>query len=195
MALQLHPDLDQIMQDSGATAAFTQYLLALHILTTDVMALISPDEQHFLAQIITPFINKVSVAGVDYQSDINEHSSRAILLHIRSTCVDLRNAKQARATAALLQGVQPPQPPAQPPTASTTTVPKTLAPGVWHQQIKKYTSVQLHGVDREFPSTQLLGAESVLARLLHEHTSSKQYTPLKLGEILQARAYTSPTHL
>ena len=50
---------------------------------------------------------------------------------------------------------------------------------------------QLNGVDRLFPSEILLGAEAVLARLLHEHTSSKHYTPLKLGEVLQARAYTA----
>ena len=37
----------------------------------------------------------------------------------------------------------------------------------------------------------LAGAESVLARVWHEHTKTKAYTPISLGEILQKRLFTA----
>jgi hypothetical protein len=43
---------------------------------------------------------------------------------------------------------------------------------------------------RRFPQEQSLGAEAVLARLLHKRTETKQYTALHLGEILHARSFT-----
>ncbi|CAE7265796.1 PUB3, partial [Symbiodinium sp. CCMP2456] len=41
----------------------------------------------------------------------------------------------------------------------------------------------------------LAGADAVLARIYHEHTVSKSYTPLLLGEILAARTWTSGDEL
>ena len=40
-----------------------------------------------------------------------------------------------------------------------------------------------------------MGAESVLARLWHEHTRTKLYTPLGLGEILARRTFTASGEL
>jgi hypothetical protein len=37
----------------------------------------------------------------------------------------------------------------------------------------------------------LLGAESILCRALHEHETSKQYSPIQLGEILSRRSFTN----
>ena len=41
----------------------------------------------------------------------------------------------------------------------------------------------------------LLGAESVLARLLHEANSSRMFTPVGLGEILESRAHAADGQL
>ncbi len=43
---------------------------------------------------------------------------------------------------------------------------------------------------RRFPQEQILGAEAVLAPFWHEHTETKQYTALHLGEVLHARSFT-----
>ena len=44
---------------------------------------------------------------------------------------------------------------------------------------------------RDFPTNLLLGAEEVLARMYFEHTKSKEYTAVGLGEILQRRTFTA----
>ena len=48
---------------------------------------------------------------------------------------------------------------------------------------------------RQFPTRRLAGADAILARIYHEHTVSKAYTPLMLGEILAARTWTSADEL
>ena len=86
---------------------------------------------------------------------------------------------------------------ADPLTSVTTTggstkddkVPKTLPAGVWANAIQNYESQQIGGCDRSFPTHELLGAESVLARIHHELTVSKLFTPVALGEILQKRTF------
>ena len=47
------------------------------------------------------------------------------------------------------------------------------------------------GEPRDFPTNLLLGAEEVLARMYFEHTKSKEYTAVGLGEILQRRTFTA----
>ena len=73
-----------------------------------------------------------------------------------------------------------PEPPNRPP--------KSLGLGIWTAQIAKYEAA--YTPQRLFPAKLLLGAETVLARLLWE-ADTKMYTPLKLGEIMQARHFTS----
>ena len=55
---------------------------------------------------------------------------------------------------------------------------------------------RLHGVlvggeKREFPTIELLGAEEVLSRIHWEHTKSKLYTPVGIGEILAKRTFSA----
>ncbi len=68
-------------------------------------------------------------------------------------------------------------------------MPKTLPAGIWTKAIQNYESQQIGGCDRTFPTNELLGAESVLARIHHEVTVSKLFTPVQLGEILQKRTF------
>ena len=70
-------------------------------------------------------------------------------------------------------------------------IPKMLPPGVWTKQVAKYNAVTIHGRHRRFPETLLLGAETILARIYHEHYQTKQYTPVALGEILSRRSFTA----
>jgi hypothetical protein len=70
-------------------------------------------------------------------------------------------------------------------------VPTQLPPGVWTAQVQRYNNIPAGGHDRSFPCNMLVGAEKVLARVHHEHVTSKNYTPLALGEIISQRAYTA----
>ena len=67
--------------------------------------------------------------------------------------------------------------------------PTTLLPGVWAAQIKTWENS--FAPARRFPQTVLVGAENVLARMMHEHTVTTLYTPVRLGEILTTRSFTS----
>ena len=51
--------------------------------------------------------------------------------------------------------------------------------------------MQIGNKNRSFPENQLVGADKVLARVHHEHTVSKNYTPIQLGEILTTRSFTA----
>ena len=56
--------------------------------------------------------------------------------------------------------------------------------------MESYNAKLLDGRRRKFPTDMLVGAEEVLARLYHERTKSKLYTPLGLGDILSRRTFT-----
>ena len=78
--------------------------------------------------------------------------------------------------------------PAQP---DKDTIPKSLPTGVYSKLVEDYNSITIDGVRRTFPEKQLLGAEKVLARMYHEHHTSKVYTATPLGEIMAQRVWTS----
>ncbi|CAE7890612.1 unnamed protein product, partial [Symbiodinium necroappetens] len=86
----------------------------------------------------------------------------------------------------------PPLPPPVSPGQSSAHVPdrppKTFS--AWNQQVKAYEDRLLDGKRRTFPVQELLGAEEILARMWFEHTVSKMYTPVTLGEIVSRRTWT-----
>ena len=73
-------------------------------------------------------------------------------------------------------------------TGDTDRPPKTLAKNVWQNRIKEWESS--YTPNRKFPTTLLIGAESILARMIWEH-ENKNYNLLQLGEIIQHRSFTS----
>ncbi|CAE7838599.1 unnamed protein product, partial [Symbiodinium necroappetens] len=66
--------------------------------------------------------------------------------------------------------------------------PKTFA--AWTQQVTAYEEKLFDGKRRTFPVQELLGTEEVLARMWFEHTVTKMYTPVTLGEVLCRRTWT-----
>ena len=70
-------------------------------------------------------------------------------------------------------------------------VPKTMAPAAWANAVARYNDILVDGKQRRFPEQMLLGAESVLARLIHERSVSKQRQPLGLGEVVSRRSFTA----
>ena len=79
-----------------------------------------------------------------------------------------------------------PSPPVGPP-------PKSF--DAWGPLVQAYNAKLLDGKPRQLPTRRLAGADAVLSRIYHEHTVSKAYTPLLLGEILSARTWTSADEL
>ncbi|OLP93918.1 hypothetical protein AK812_SmicGene24117 [Symbiodinium microadriaticum] len=71
------------------------------------------------------------------------------------------------------------------------TIPKSLPAGVYSKLVEDYNSITIDDVRRTFPEKLLLGAEKVLARMYHEHHTSKLYTATPLGEIMAQRVWTS----
>ena len=63
--------------------------------------------------------------------------------------------------------------------------------GVYSKLVEGYNSITIDGVRRTFPEKQFLGAEKVLARMYHEHHTSKLYTATPLGEIMAQRVWMS----
>jgi hypothetical protein len=108
----------------------------------------------------------------------------------------LDRARQAIAMSLQIAQFAAAPPPAQAASAGNSnaasdSVPTRLPNGRWSELLNFYNKIQLRGKDRRFPERTLLGAESVLARMDHEHRVSKSYSPVGLGEILQKRSFTS----
>ena len=66
-----------------------------------------------------------------------------------------------------------------------------ICPGAWAQLLQNYNKAQLHGEDRCFPQHEIIGSEATLARMFHEHQTTKMYSPIMLGEIVQKRSFTA----
>ena len=79
-------------------------------------------------------------------------------------------------------------------TSSSTdkdTVPKMLPASVYATLVEDYNKITIEGDRRQFPEKQLVGAKKVLARMYHEHRTSKMFTATSLGEIMSQRVWTS----
>ena len=85
----------------------------------------------------------------------------------------------------------PTAPPASttPATSTDDKIPKTWPKGVYQQLITDYKVST--GNTKTFPEKILLGAEQVVIRMWHEHTVSKNYQAVGLGEIITKRTFTA----
>jgi hypothetical protein len=103
------------------------------------------------------------------------------------SCCDLRHQARSAILAVTIAQTQPTGTYNTQASASQpeSKIPTALEPGVWQMQIRQYE--KSYSPERAFPQQLLIGAEKILARMMHEHQKSKQYTILQLGEILQNR--------
>jgi len=76
-----------------------------------------------------------------------------------------------------------------PSTSTDDKVPKTWPKGVYQQLLTDYKASA--GNTKTFPEKTLLGAEQVVVRMWHEHTVSKNYQAVGLGEIIAKRTFTA----
>ena len=78
---------------------------------------------------------------------------------------------------------------ATPATSSDEKIPKTWPKGIYQQLLTDYKVST--GNTKTFPEKILLGAEQVVVRMWHEHTVSKNYQAVGLGEIITKRTFTA----
>jgi len=190
MVLSLTPlSLADIARDAAAGGPIIEYLELRGIKTPATLALLSKDESSLEQTLIQPLMQGWSKpdGGMLTIPENEKPIAKAILLHMWLL------AKQSwEATHAAMQ----PKPAAPSTTAASNSatatedkVPKNLAPGQWSALLQDYQSQQIGGQDRVFPVQELIGAESVIARVLHEHETSKSYTPVLLGELVTIRTF------
>ena len=176
------PDLATLAKASGLNKDVFAYLQETGIVNSGVLyhMFVKRDNS---AQHLSPLSNGVKVAGADVRLDAPELMiAQAVLEHMCDE-VQLARAAQFAATA----------PTDSVPSTSTATssdrskAPKTLPKNYWADMVADYESVTINGQPRKFPAHLLLGAEEVLARMVHEHQTSKIFTPVRLGEIIAVR--------
>ncbi|OLP86253.1 DNA (cytosine-5)-methyltransferase 3A [Symbiodinium microadriaticum] len=183
--------MDALASQAGAGSVVRKYLEARGIRSVGTLAMVARDEDGFEDAIVRPL-----VSGFDHPDGRLELTAeeapiaRAVLLYMFHLAKETRQATAAVATT--------PGTPASSPavaggtkTNATEKAPRTLPPKVWSEAVNRYNEITIAGCKREFPVRRLLGAESVMARFHWEHTVSRCYTPLELGELISKRSFTS----
>ena len=191
-AMRVFDKLDQIADEAAAGSDVRRYLDLRGIKAVATLALIAADETELERTLIAPLLAGWKLTNGDcIKLQTDEHPiAKAIITHMwmlarqswqGAMAVPIPKAPSVAPLAAATSAAA----------SSTEKVPKTLPPGVWMQLVRAYNMVQLHGRDREFPVAEVLGAESVLARMYFERNTSKTYTPIGLGELVQKRSFTA----
>ena len=185
--------LENLLTTAGAAPPVRAYLAAKGIASTPTLALIAEDATAFVAKVVQPFISGVTVAGAEHKAAAgSEDVATAVMVHLFTEAQ--RQWRAATSAPPTLPPGMLPAPAAPPAPATTTTSPDDRPPkhfAQWSAQVKAYEEKTVDGVKRVFPTEKLLGAEDVLARLWHEHTKTKEYKPLGLGEIVARRTWTA----
>ena len=177
--------------EAGAGTELVQYLEDRGVRAPATLALLAQDDHELETVLLQPLLTgwKTKAGSAITLAESEKPIAKAILRHMWNLA---RNSWQAQLSAARPATSPAPDPASATSSGSSTKddkVPKTLPAGVWSKAIQAYESQQIGGCDRTFPTHELLGAESVLARIHHEITISKLFTPVALGEILQKRTF------
>ncbi len=183
--------LEEILHEAAAGDDIRRYLQARSIVTIGTFALVAKDEEELQRNIIGPLMaGWGSGASSITLNETEKPIAKAVLLHVWNLARTswMRNMQSATPTVA-------------PPAAGTTSspsstptdskIPKALPAGKWTELVEFYNKITVNGRPRQFPTKELLGAETVIARLHYERHHSHLYTPLQLGEILQVRSFTA----
>ena len=186
-----------ILDNNGVPPSAKLYIAAKGVHSVSVFALLAKNDADFKTYMIDPFVNGVTIQGIDYKCFEDPNIVEAYMTAAWEECQHSRKEQAVQQQLALQntlstspgpQQMSLPTTQQQQQTITSTRTPKELSPGTWAAQIKKYEDVTLDNVKRIFPSQLLIGAEEVLARMLHERTVTTCYTPVKLGEIISNRS-------
>ena len=171
---------DEILEEAGVEEEGRTFLKARGITSVAIMGYVCASEQEVHDKLGMQFVNGVTLGTTTYKLQGQQDVWLAVLKYVWSRCKQTVTLTLAPTTTNVTTNNTSPS------TSNTTKPPTNLPLGVWAQQIHKYQEITLHGQDRVFPVKMLVGAEKILARMWHEHTQTKMYTPTHLGEIVQA---------
>ena len=174
------------LQSEGLPEEALAYLRARGLLSERRLAAVAATQAEFVEIIVQPFFNGFEVAGVSHKSQQDPALARALLV---IACQMAHEATRAGAATPAPLVPAAPSGGATPQAAIPARAPSALSPGEWKLQIEQFESKWTPR--RVFLQKLLIGAETVLARLLHELHTTRLFTPLGLGEILRVRAYTT----
>ena len=188
MALIDHAaELSQLLDDAGCTPATKTYLAKQGYTNLHLLSKAGASDDAVTKRLIKPFIDGwEDDAGVTHTATNPNIAEASILIAVE-------NARTVRAASlaplpALAGSIVPAfGPPA--PSPSAHAVPKFFEPGVFQALLDDWETATVPR--RTFPKQLLAGAESTLARLHHELTVSRLYTPLPLAEVIKLRAYNT----
>ena len=179
-------ELKDFLAEAGAPDAMYDYLAARGFVKLKFFAHAALDEVAFTEDLVKPYMEGCVIGETSFKFKGDPTFGASVM---RSVWADAKAALQpapppvapAPATPVAASAAGDPQ--------TSDKVPKGLKKGEWQTQVRKFETAFVP--ERKFPQNLLLGAEEVLARLRHELTESRIFTPLGLGEILQRRAFTA----
>lgn len=167
--------MEQLAHEAGAGPAIRKYLSLRGIKTAPALTAATEEElqRHLLDPLFTGW----------------RDGTNNVLVHMWSLA--RLSWKKTIAPATTPAPIAPTSVTTSTTASSSDKVPKELPPGVWTSLAKRYKSIQLDGRDRSFPVHELMGAETILAKMWHELNVSKNFSPSFLGDILQKRSFTA----
>ena len=186
--MKVLPTMAELGAEAGAGTEVMDYFLDRGIVATGTLALLADNTADLKKHLVEPLLSGHTCQDgrVLQVADRDKPIVTAIMTHMW----ELSMAAWRRAQAST-----PPTAPTPSGTGAGSSkdkadapdkVPKTLPPGMWSTLVTKYNSGH---AQQPFPELQLLGAESVVARVHHEVNVSRQYTPVTLSEILLKRSF------
>ena len=174
--------LAKILDEAGAEDHLRKYLSARKINTVAILAAIATDTKE-LDKVLKPLEDGFVLPDSTKLklSELELPVERARLRQIWKACDKAENGAATKTLPAV---------PVASGSGQSSKVPKDLPAGYWQTQIALYQAVKIHGEARKFPQELLIGAEGILARVLHE-IKSETYTAIGLHEIVQSRYFNA----
>ena len=184
-------DFADVAKAAGAGPDMLEYLEARSLHRTATLALVADTWDDVDKKVFRPFADGFLAKGKKLQVSAEEAPvAQAILRQMWCECRRQWDEVSRPAPAPAVS---------TPGAGSTTGAPLAPLPSDrppkdfphWSRLVAAYNGVLVGGEKREFPTIELLGAEEVLSRIHWEHTKSKLYTPLGIGEILAKRTFSA----
>ena len=177
--------LKSLLHEAGVKDALIEYIYNLGINTVALFSRVGISETEIRERITEPYIATLLEQPTSLLVRV---LTEATVLSAEDDAIQVRTSLAAPLLRATQMAPEGPAPVAAH-SANHIVLSTALRPGQLAEQVEKYESSW--SPRRSFPVKMLLGAESVLARLLHEANSSRMFTPVGLGEILKNRAYAA----
>ena len=186
--------IDDIARNAGIDLSKNlamKYLKALRITTVSTIA-VYPKDSSSIQDLVTKLDGKTTFKGKDY--DLENEDADATTAQWTVFLNLAQQGFQRQLAPPSSSSVPTPSPASVAPSFTLSLrhrAQDTILPGVYAKLAQDYKNITMDGEKRHFPEKVLLGAGKILARMYPEHTVTKHYTAVTLGEIMAHRVFTS----